>query len=168
MKFYRYHIECAVATTVKQFRCNGKIIILFSVFARLGSARYYTGITQVEFLQNCSTNLSKNLASYENLQTKYFLSGYDRSVCKVKANGSSLSFSSISSVKILRYRHMEISRLFDGHFNLNVLHDNLKLTSLSVSASTRALFRFFALSLSGFAHVVSLNKERGRKSVFRR
>jgi len=77
--------------------------------------------------------------------------------CEVKANRS-FSFSSISLVKILRYRYMEISRLFDRH--LNVLHDNLKLTSLSVSADTRVVFRFFALSLSEFAHDVSLNRGR--------
>lgn len=54
---------------------------------------------------------------------------------------------------------MEISRLFDRH--LNILHDNLKLTSLSVSV--RDVFRFFALSLSGSAHNVSLNKGRLEK-----
>lgn len=58
---------------------------------------------------------------------------------------------------------MKLSRLFDWHFKLNVLHDNLKLTSLSVSANTRAMFRFFALSLSDSAHDVSLNKGRSEK-----
>lgn len=103
-----------------------------------------------------SFDKSRNLVSYENLQTRYFLSGCDESVREVKANGSRASHS-LLLVKILRYRHMEISRPFDRHFNLNVLHDNLKLTSLS--ADTRAVFfDFLRFRSQDPAHDVSLNK----------
>lgn len=123
---------------------------------RLRSAKYHTCHTIFTELFK-----SKNLESFGNFPTRYFLSGCDRNVREVKANGSSLS--SISLVKILQYRHMKISKVFGWHFNLNVLHDNLKLMSLSVSANTRAMFRFFALSLSDSARDVSLNKGRSEK-----
>jgi len=69
----------------------------------------------------------------------------------------------------LKYYGIDIwrSRLFDRHFNLNVLHDNLKLTSLMVSANNSSYVSIFFLRFrSQDLHTMFRLTKADKKSVF--